>query len=458
MNTVSPITDLPSSPAQPVFQPHVDLGNQARRIQGMIQQGLTTDNTSLIHHAGKLLESFSAFGSHYRLYAKMASELMEINQNIPYETTFRAIETGRCSSDGLAVLFQYIAPPFSQIRAIIQQAPEVVADALEAIFRNGGSKDFELNELMDDLHGLSDTRPLVVVLQYKLDQYRARETEYFNVPYLISEYFSQTSMPASLQDAGALGQFLIRELPALTTDVEWAEVSGHSGQADMFDLEALEMFAASGFKQEASRMAVFHLDINSPEDPRFKSRLANLGLGEKVAEQTYSILGTLRSISTPHLNFFLESSLISTEQFFKILGVGDTRLNATGMMNALGCALCVYDRMDQANRELLIEKSSFAIDRFVELLGAYSQGIRRELVAGLKSVYGAYNRLDQVGKTMLEEKTSWAISHCMTALDNNPSQKQEVQRQILALEKLPKPVWESFEWMHTQTLETDLGL
>lgn len=205
-------------------------------------------------------------------------------------------------------------------------------------------------------------------------------------------------------------------------------------------------------------MAVFYLDINTPDDPRSRSRLANLGLGETVAKRTYSILGTLRSISTPHLNFFLESPLISTEQFFKILGVGDTRLNATGIMNALGCALSVYDRMDQANRELLIEKSSFAIDRFVELLGTYSQGMRRELVAGLKSVYCAYHCLDQAGKTMLEEKTSWAINYCMSAMDINPSQKQEVQRQILALENLPKPVWDSFEWMYTQTLEKDLGL
>jgi hypothetical protein len=458
MNTTSPITDLPSSPAQPASQPHVELRNQARRIQGLIGRGLSSGNTSLIHDAGKLLESFSAFGSRHRLYAKMASELMEINQQIPYETTLRAIEGGRSSSEGLAVLFQYIAPPFSQIGAFIQRAPDVVADALEAIFRNGGSKDLELNELMDDLHGLSDTRALVTLLEYKLDQYRTGETETFNVPYLISEYFSQTNMPASLQDAGALGQFLIRELPALTTDAEREEASGNSGQSHMFYLGALEMFAASGFKQEASRMAVFYLDFNTPEDPRSKSRLANLGLGETVAEQTYAIIGTLRSISTPHLNFFLESPLISTEQFFTILGVGDSRLNATGIMNALGFALSVYDRMDQANRELLIEKSSFAIDRFVELLGAYSQGMRRELVAGLRSVYCAYRPLDQAGKTMLEEKTIWAINHCMMELDINPSQKQEVQRQILALENLPKPVWESFEWMHTQTLEADLGL
>lgn len=457
MHAASPTTDLPSSPAQPLSPPHVELRNQARRIQGFIARGLTNGDASLIHDAGKLLETFTAFGSQQRLYAKMASELMEINQNIPYETTFRAIEAGRASSDGFAVLFQYIAPPFSEIRAFIQRAPEVVADALEAIFRNGQVNEYEVNELVEDLHGLSDTRALVTLLEYKLDQYRTGEAETFNVPYLISEYFTQSGMPASLQEAGALGQFLMRELPGLTTDLRKEQALRHFDQHDLFSLEALEMFAASGLTQEASRLAIFYLDFDMDE-VRSKSRLANLGHSDVVAETTFGIIGTLKSIKTPHLNFFLESPLISTAQFFTILGVGDSRLNATGIMNALGCALSVYDRMDRANRDLLIEKSSFAIDRFVELLGTYSQGMRRDLVAGLKSVYCAYSRLDQAGKTMLEEKTSWAINHCMAAMDNNPSQKQEVQRQILALENLPKAVWDSFEWMHTQTLEKDLGL
>jgi hypothetical protein len=457
MNSVSPITDLPSSAAQPLEQPHVELRNQARRIQGLIERGLKSGNPSLIHDAGKLLETFTAFGSHHRLYAKMASELMEINQNIPYETTLKAIESGRVSSEGFAVLFQYIAPPFSEIRAFIQRAPEVVCEALQAIFRNGRVNGYEINELVEDLRGFSDTRALVTLLEYKLDEYRTGEKDNFNVPYLISEYFSETGIPDSLQNAGALGQFLMRELPTLTAHMEREVASGNFGQDDLFSLEMLEMLARSGFIQETARMAVYYLNFDLDE-VRSKSRLAQLGLAETVAEKTYGIIGTLRTIKTPHLNFFLESPLISTGQFFTILGVGDSRLNATGMMAALGGALSVYDQMDHSTRELLIEKSSFAIDRFVELMASYSQGMRRELVAGLKHVYAAYDRLDQAGKTMLEDKTIWAIHHCMQAMDKNPAEKQELQRQLLALDNLPKPVWESFEWMHTQTLEKDLGL
>ena len=449
-STAAPLGQVP-------LPPHLELRRQSQRILELIGRGLDSGNPALIHDAGQLLEAFTAFGSQQRLYAQMATELTGINDKISYDRSLESIQKGLISSESLCALFEYVTPSLNDIIKFIDRAPDVVPMAFEAFIRTGLIEDYFVDDLIQDIRALPDSSALAVLMQYKLDRYRRGSEETFNVPELISDYFAEAVIPASLEDAGAIGEFLGRELPALAACAEQEEALASGYSEHLFSLETFEMLAASGRAAEVARMAVFCLDADMDE-VRSRSRLAKLVPAQTVAERTFDIIGTLRRISTAHLNFFLESPLISTAQFCTILGVGDSRLNATGIMTALGGALSVYAQMEQVNRGQLLEKGTLAIERFVELIGSYSQGIPKELIPGLKSVYRHYNQLDAAGKSMLDEQTLRAISHCMLAMDNKPQQKEKLQQEIVALEDLPKAVWQSVEWMQTQTLERDLGL
>lgn len=446
-----------ASTARAPMPPHLELRSQAQRIQDLIGQGLSSGNTGLIHHAGKLLEVFSTYGSQQRLYAPMAAELVEINDTIPYGRTLESIRKGLTSSESLCALFEYVAPPLNEIIKAIDSAPDVVPMAFEAFIRTGLVEDHAVDDLIQKVYTLPDSRALAVLMKHKLDRYRRGDEENFNVPRLVSDYLSETGLPATLRDAGAIGEFLRQELPTLVECVEQEEALASGNLAHLFSLSSFEMLAASGFTAEVARMAVFYLNYETGE-VRSRSRLAKLVPADIVAERTFDILGTLRRISTTHLNFCLESPLISTAQFCAILNVGDSRLEANGIMTALGGALLVYDKMDDVCRGQLLEKSSLAIQRFVELIGSYSQGISTELARGLNKVYCHYSHLDATGQSMLDQQTLWAINHCMMTMDNNPRLKEKLQHEIITLPYLPKTVWSSVEWMQTQKLEFDLGL
>lgn len=446
-----------ASAARVPMPPHLELRRQSRCILDLIGSGLNSGNAALIHDAGKLLEAFSAYGSQQRLYALMAAELVKINDTIPYGRTLESIQKGLTSSESLCALFEYVAPPLNVIIKAIDSAPDAVPMAFEAFIRTGLVEDHAIDDLIQEVYPLPDSRALAVLMKHKLDRYCRGDEENFNVPRLVSDYLSDTGLPATLRGAGAIGEFLRQELPTLVECVEQEDALASGNLAHLFSLSSFEMLAASGFTTEVARMAVFYLNYEMSEG-RSRSRLAKLVPADIVAERTLEILGTLKRVSTGHLNFCLESPLISTAQFCALLNVGDSRLEANGMMTALGSALSVYDEMDDVCRGQLLEKSSLTIQRFVELIGSYSQGISTELARGLNRVYRQYSHLDATGQSMLDQQTLWAINHCMLTMDSNPQLKGKLQHEIITLPYLPKTVWSSVEWMQTQKLELDLGL
>lgn len=464
MNQASPTPEMPLDSIKTLLEPVDELSALSQRIQGLFERGMTTDNVSLIHDAGKMLEAFTVFGNQHRLFAKMTDEMVNITKCLPYERTLKHIEMGSVSSDVFHALFQYVSPRMKEFVELVERAKDVVPAALEAMIRNGFIRQREVNELATTLHSIPDNRALTSLLEYRLHGLRSGVTEYFDIPYLVSDYFSEVGLPATLHDAGALGQFLIRELPALTVQAERAEKARKSGQANLFSIEALEMFAASGFEKEASRMAAFYLGFNLTDD-RHMSRLGRLGHGQTMAKKVVEAIKATTPITTAQLNFCLESSLVSLDQSGALLCVDSSRLSASAVMEALGHALSVYPEMNQAEKKQLLEKSSIAVERFVELLNPMSiinplppRIWRNVLVDGLRNVFFEYDRLDEAGKSMVEEKSIWAMGKCLARLDRNPEERSVLQGQLLGIEQLPPMMWESVDWMKTHTLETDLGL
>jgi hypothetical protein len=464
MNPASSTLDMPLLSINTLLEPVDELGVLSERIQGLFARGLSTDNVSLIHDAGKLLEELMALGTQHRLFAKLTDAMVNITKGLPYERTLKDIEMGLVSSDVFHALFQYVSPRMGELGELVERAPDVVGAALEAMIRNGLIRQREVNELASSLFGVPDNRALTLLLDFKLKGLRAGVSEYFNVPYLISEYFAEAGLPKSLQDAGALGQFLIRELPVLTVEAERAEKARKSGQANLFSMEALEVFAASGFEKEASRMAAFYLEFDLKDD-RYMSRLARLGHGQSMAKKVVEAIKATTPITTAQLNFCLESPLVSIDQSSALLCVDSSRLSASAVMEALGHALSAYPDMNQGEKKQLLEKTSLAIERFVELLNPMSilnplppRRWRNVLVDGLRNIFFEYGGLDEAGKSMVEEKSIWAMGKCLARLDGIPAERSVLQGQLLGIEQLPPTMWESVDWMKTHTLEADLGL
>ena len=457
MNTAGTTPDVQTPGISTLLEPLDELSVLSQCIQALFERGLTTDNVSLIHDAGKLLEAFTVFGSQHRLFAKMSDEMVNITWRLPYEQTLKLIEMGSVSSDVFHALFQYVSPRMKEFVELLKRAKDVVPNALEAMIRNGLIRQREVNELAKSMYLVPDNRALTILLEYRLQGLRSGITEYFDVPYLVSDYFSEVGLPANLQDAGALGQFLIRELPALTVQAERAEKARKSGQANLFSIEALELFAASGFEKEASRMAAFYLDFNLKDD-RHMSRLARLGHGEAMAKKLFQSLSSSAPLVTAELNFNFESPLISTDQSCTLLCIDSSRLSPGSIMEALGHALSVYGTMEKTQQVQLLDKIGDAFERFIQILSPVPRLWRNEVVEGLRNVYYEYEGLDQAGRAMVEEKSIWAMSECLDRLARNPDEQVKLQGQLLRLEHLPRKVWESVDWMKTHTLEADLGL
>ena len=441
-----------------MLEPLGQLGVLSNRIQALFERGLVTNDVSLIHDAGNMLGAMTAFGTQHGLFAKMTDHLVEISKTLPFERTLKNIELGSVSSDVFQALFQYVSPRMSQLGELIERAHDAVPAALHAMLRNGLVRQREVDELATSLHLLPDNLAFTMLLEFKLQGLRSGTSDCFNVPYLVSDYFSEVGLPVNLQDAGALGQFLIRELPALAAyQTVRAENARNSGQANLFSIEALELFASSGFEREASTMAAFYLgcDLN---DDRHMSRLAQLGHGEVMLQKLVAAIGTQQSMSTAQVNFALESPLVSNAQFCTLLCIDSSRLAPGAIMEGLGYAFSVYGEMEEAQQKQLLDKLGVAFDRFVELLDAMAKPWRNALVEGLINVFYSYENLDPTGKAVVEERSIWVMSHCLKRLDNYPNELFALQRQILDIEHLPRTLWESVEWMHTHSLEADLGL
>jgi hypothetical protein len=306
MNLTSTNPDVQWPGINSLLEPLDELRVMSQRIQHLFEQGLTTDNVPLIHDAGKLLEAFTVFGNQHRLFAKMTDEMVSITKCLPYEKTLKNIEMGVVASDVFHALFQYISPRTNELGEFIERAKDVVPAALEAMIRNGAIRQREVEELATSVFCVPDNRALALLLEFKFQEMRSSNTGYLRMPRLISDYFDEVGMPASLQQAGALGQFLIRELPALTEQVEHAEKAGNAGLAHLFSIATLELFAASGFEKEASRMAAPYVDMNLKDD-RHLSRLAQLGHGEAMAKKLFDAIKIPAVMTTAHVNFGLES-------------------------------------------------------------------------------------------------------------------------------------------------------
>lgn len=457
MNSESPAPANQWLQMSSMLEPLDQLGVLSNRIQVLFERGLITNDVSLIHDAGNMLATFTAFGTQHGLFAKMTDHLVEISKTLPFERTLINIQLGSVSSDVFEALFHYVSPRMSQLGELIERAHDTVPAALHAMLRNGLVRQREVDELATRLHLIPDNLAFTMLLEFKLLGLRSGASDYFNVPYLVSDYFSEVGLPGSLLDAGALGQFLIRELPALKDQAVRAEKAKNSGQANLFSIEALELFARSGFEQEASTMAAFYLAFDSNDD-RHMSRLAQLGHGEVMLQKLVTALGTQQPMATAQVNFALESPLVSKAQFCTLLCIDSSRLTPSAIMEGLGHAFSVYGDMEEAQQKQLLGKVGFAFDRFVELLDVMSRPWRNALVEGLINVFYSYESLDSAGKAIVEERSIWAMSHCLKRLDNHPNELFTLQRQILDIDHLPRTLWESVEWMHTHSLEADLGL
>ncbi|AYG48252.1 hypothetical protein DV532_28725 (plasmid) [Pseudomonas sp. Leaf58] len=457
MNSESPAPANQWLQMSSMLEPLDQLGVLSNRIQVLFERGLITNDVSLIHDAGNMLATFTAFGTQHGLFAKMTDHLVEISKTLPFERTLINIQLGSVSSDVFEALFHYVSPRMSQLGELIERAHDTVPAALHAMLRNGLVRQREVDELATRLHLIPDNLAFTMLLEYKLEGLRSGTSDYFNVPYLVSDYFSEVGLPANLRDAGALGQFLIRELPALTAQAVGAETARNSGQANLFSIDALELFANSGFKQEASAMAAFYLGFN-PNDDRHMSRLAQLGHGEVMLQKLVAAVGTQQPITTAQVNFALESPLVSNAQFCALLCIDSSRLAPGAIMEGLGHAFSVYEEMEETQQQQLIDKVGFAFDRFIELLDPMPPRWRNELVEGLINVFYNYESLDPAAKAIVQERSILTMSHCLKRLDNNPNEQVALQRKILDIEHLPRTLWEAVDWMHTHSLEADLGL
>jgi hypothetical protein len=455
--------NFPADVQSPFFtqllEPMGELGDLSRRIQTLFDRGLTTDQIPLIHDGGRLLEEFAALGTKHRLFSKMAEEMADISQNIPYKRALKNFGSGVVSSEILMTLFEYVSPSLDQLRTLIRGAQDTVPAALVAMIRNGGILQSDLWELIPEVFDLPDNRALTLLLEFKLHGYltSTNDDPCFDLPHIISGYFAKSGTPAHLKDAGALGQYLLRELPTLTQRSESAEARD-SGQPNLFSLDMLELFAASGFAEQAAKMAAFHLEYDLADDPRRKSRLAALGQEDAVANEVFNTISAMKPWLTDQVNFCLESTRISIAQFTTLLMVSANRVSPGALMTGFGNALSAYDRMSLAQQAQLLEKGALVMDRFVQLLDQLPARMRKEAIEGLGSVLCEYSNLDQAGKAMLKDKTISVMQQCMARLDGQPVEQEKLQRELIAMEHMRKAIWESVEWMTTRTLEIDLGL
>lgn len=442
-----------------LLEPMEVLGDLSRRIQSLFDRGLSTNQIPLIHDAGRLMEELAALGVRHRLFSKMADEMVNISRNIPYRKTLRNFEAAVVSSDALITLFEYVSPSLDQLGTLIRGAQGTVPAALAAMIRNGEILQRDVDDLMPELFTLPDNQALTTLLEFKLHGYltSTHDDPTFNLPHIISAYFSKYGTPVHLQDAGALGQFLLRELPVLTQLSGSAEARD-SGQPGLFSLDILELFAASGFAENASTMAALHLEYDLADDPRRKSRLASLGHEDVVADEVFKTISAMKPWLIDQVNFCLESPRISIAQFSTLLMVSANRISPEALMGGLGNALLVYDSLSQAQQSQVLEKGALAMDRFVQLLDPLPPRLRKQAIEGLDSVLCAYDHLDQDGKTMLKDKTISVMQQCLLRLDGYPENKEKMQVELVAMQHMPKGIWECVEWMTTLNLEADLGL
>lgn len=459
MTSTNSSADLPLPHYTQLLEPMEELGALSRRIQSLLDRGLSTDQIPLIHDAGRLLEDLAALGAEHRLFTKMAEEMDNISRNIPYKRALRNFESGVVSNDVFIALFDYVSPSLDNLTSLIRNAQDTVPAAVAAMIRNGVILPRDLEELVPALFVLPDNQALTTLLEFKLHGYLTRtyDDPCFNLPHIISGFFSRAGMPARLQDAGALGQFLIREMPRLT-ELSLSEEGFNSGQPGLFSLNTLELFAASGFAEHASKMAALHLGYDLADDPRRKSRLAALGHEDAVANEVFKTISTMKPWRIDQVNFCLESTRISVAQFSTLLMVSANRVSPEALMAGFGNALSAYDRMSRAQQAQLLEKGALAMDRFVQLLDQLPARMRKEAVEGLDSVLCEYSDLDQAVKAILKDKAISVMQQCMARLDGQSVEQDKLQRELLAMESMPKSIWESVEWMTTRTLEVDLGL
>jgi hypothetical protein len=455
--------NFPAESQRPFFTqllgPMGELETLSIRIQSLFDRGLTTNQIPLIHDAGRLLEDLAALGAEHRLFSKMAEEMAKISRNIPYRKTLRNFEAAIVSSDVLIALFDYVSPSIDQLGTLIRGVPDSVPAAVTGMIRTGVISHRDLHDLIPDFFALRDNRALTTLLEFKLHGCLTGTDDEpcFDLPYIISGYFSQVGMPASLQDAGALGDFLIREMPALT-ELSQSELARDSGQPGLFTLDILELFAASSFAEQASTMAALHLEYDLADDPRRKSRLSRLGHEDVVASEVFKTISAMKPWLIDQVNFCLESPRISIAQFSTLLMVSDNRVSPEALMGGLGNALLVYDSLSQAQQSQVLEKGALAMDRFVQLLDQLPWRLRKQTIEGLSSVLCEYSHLDHAGKAMLKEKTIAIMQQCLAKLDGYPADKEKLQVELVAMEHMPKDIWGSVEWMTTRTLDVDLGL
>lgn len=459
MTPANSLADIPSPFFTHLLKPIDELEALSGHIQGLFDRGLSTNQIPLIHDAGRLMEELAAWGVRHRLFSKMSEEMVKISRNIPYRKTLRNFEAAIVSSDALIALFDYVSPSIDQLGTLIGGAPDTVPAAVTSMIRTGVISHSDLHDLIPDLFSLPDSHALTTLLEFKLHGCLTGtdDESCFDLPYIISGYFSQAGMPARLQDAGALGQFLIREMTTLT-ELSQSDLARDSGQPGLFSLDLLELFAASGFADHASTMAALHLEHDLADDPRRKSRLAALGHEDAVANEVFKTISAMKPWLTNQVNFCVESTRISIPQFSTLLMVSENRVSPEVLMEGLGRALSVYGSMSPAQQAQVLEKAAVAMDRFVQLLDPLPPRLRKQAIEGLDSVLCAYDHLDQDGKTMLKDKTISVMQQCLLRLDGYPENKEKMQVELVAMQHMPKGIWECVEWMTTLNLEADLGL
>lgn len=436
--------------------PKEELKERSDTILSMINQGLLNDDVALIQKAGKLLENFSAFAAQQGLYTVLSNELVSIGESIAYPKAIEAIENGKIAGVGMVALFQFIAPPADVVSSCINYAQAVVPAALEAQIKSGCIGSYDVSELTYDLFSLEDNSAFVLMLEYMLHLEQAGRSNYYSLPYVISEYVAE-KFCSNLAAAGEVGEFLIRELDDLQRYAKREAHSSRNGGTHLFSIHVLEMLAGTGHSVAAHKMAELHLGV--VEDPpskdvRHLSRLSQLGQSLPLKKQVLDTIEGLNTLTVAELSLCLECEAISAQELGALKDLMHWKMG--DLFQALAAGLSTFFSLDSEENQML-EKSTLFFDFAIEQVDNFYFD-SNELVSSLTVVFAEYDYLDDAGKAMVQNKAGQIIECGRKRLAELPQKLQELERHLMNIKGIPQELWESIEWMKTARLETDLGL
>jgi hypothetical protein len=443
--------------------PQNEMKERSDTVLSLINQGLLNDDVALIQRAGTLLAEFSAFAAQQGLYTVLTNELVSISESIDYQKAIEAIENGRISGVGLVAVFQFIAPPADVVSSCIHYAQGVVPAALEAQIRSGSIGSYDVSELTYDLFSLEDSSAFDLMLKYMLHLEQTGRSQYYSLPYVISEYFAEKGW-SSLADAGKVGEFLVQQLADLQYYATTAEHRSRTGGAPctggthLFSIDVLELLAREGHAAAANAMAGFHIGVveDSPnKDVRHLSRLSQLGQGLPLKKQVLETIEGLNTLSMAELNLSLECQELTPQELSDHHGLMHVKMSE--LFQPLAVALHTYAEQDPKDNQLL-EKAALIFDLVTEHVRGYYLSDGLDFMAGLHAVFAEYQGLDEAGKTMVFQKSAEIIECCRNSVVQVPRERLALEQVLLNMPAFPQALWESIEWMKAARLETDLGL